>query len=410
MKSFFTSSFFATNRQKLRHKLGSDVLIIVTANGLLQRGGDSNYTFSQDANFWYLTGIDEPDIILIMDTENEYLIVPSRSAVRTVFDGTVTSNTLIQRSGVKQTLDDKTGWEQLYNRIKKVKKIATVAAAPSYIEQHGLFVNPSRSRLAEKIRNANPEVEFQDIARDLAQFRMVKQAPEIQAIQTAVDITVSSISATLMPELLARYKYEYEIEAELSREFRRRGASGHGFDPIVASGPRACVLHNTANNSKLTKNELITLDVGAEVEHYSADITRTISRGQPSKRQMAVHKAVAEVQQFSFNLLKPGAKLRDNEHQIEHFLGEKLRELGLIKQINQSEVRKYYPHSTSHFLGLNVHDAGDYELPLEAGVVLTVEPGIYISEEGIGVRIEDDVILTPDGIKILSDKLPRLIN
>jgi Xaa-Pro aminopeptidase len=184
--------------------------------------------------------------------------------------------------------------------------------------------------------------------------------------------------------------------------------SGHAFEPIVAGGPRACTLHNVANSGKLSADELVLMDVGAEIEHYAADITRTISlNGSPSRRQQAVHAAVLEVQEFALGLLKPGILLKEYEQQIEHFMGEKLRELGLIKIITHDGVRAYYPHATSHFLGLNVHDVGEYDRPLEPGVVMTVEPGIYIASEGIGVRIEDDVLVTPKGPKILSSKLPR---
>jgi Xaa-Pro aminopeptidase len=236
---------------------------------------------------------------------------------------------------------------------------------------------------------------------------MIKQPIELAAIRAAIDITIRTMKESLKPAKLRKYAFEYEIEAELSRGFRRRGAVGHGFEPVVASGPRACTLHNVANNGGLSADELLIVDVGAEVGHYSADITRTFSLGSPSRRQQTVHAAVAEIQQFAFGLLKPGTTLKGYEQQVEQYMGEKLRELGLVKTISHNEVRKFSPHATSHFLGLNVHDVGDYDRPLEPGVVLTVEPGIYIPREGIGVRIEDDVLITPGGIKILSDKLSR---
>jgi Xaa-Pro aminopeptidase len=167
-------------------------------------------------------------------------------------------------------------------------------------------------------------------------------------------------------------------------------------------------LHNVVNTGALAADELVLVDVGAQVEQYAADITRTYSlNASPSRRQQAVHAAVLEVQAFAFGLLRPGILLKDYEQQIEHYMGEKLRELGLIKTITHDEVRHFYPHATSHFLGLNVHDVGDYERTLEPGMVLTVEPGIYIQQEGIGIRIEDDVLITEKGIKILSNKLPR---
>jgi len=151
------------------------------------------------------------------------------------------------------------------------------------------------------------------------------------------------------------------------------------------------------------------MDVGAEYQHYAADITRTISLSAPSRRQQAVHAAVLDVQAYGFSLLNPGVDLKEYEQSIEQYMGEKLRELGLIKTIDHESVRAYYPHATSHFLGLNVHDVGDYSRPLEVGNVLTVEPGIYIPAEGIGVRIEDDVLVTDTGIEILTDRLPRTL-
>jgi Xaa-Pro aminopeptidase len=142
------------------------------------------------------------------------------------------------------------------------------------------------------------------------------------------------------------------------------------------------------------------------VENYAADITRTYALGVPSKRQQQVSEAVQDVQKFALKLLKPGTSLRDYEQKVEELMGEKLLELGLIKTAEQRNIRRYYPHSTSHFLGLDVHDVGNYEQPLAAGMVLTVEPGIYIPEEKIGVRIEDDVLITKNGVEVLSKKLP----
>lgn len=407
MESRFTSEFFAGNRQRLRELFTGTAPIVVTANGLLQRGGDSPYAFEQDANFWYLTGIDEPDILLVIDRGKEYLIVPRRSASREAFDGAIADEALARRSGVKTVYDDKAGWEELAARLRKVKHAATLAVPPAYAERYGLYTNPARAALVKRLKESGPELELLDLSPHLNRLRMVKQPVELAAIRAAVDITIKTMREACRPPRLRRYAYEYELEAELSRGFRRRGARGHAFEPVVAGGPRACTLHHVANDGALAADELVVVDVGAEAEHYAADITRTISLGQLSRRQRAVHAAVLDVQQFAFGLLRPGVLIKDYEQQIEHYMGEKLRELNLIKTISHDEVRKFYPHATSHFLGLNVHDAGDYSRPLEPGVVLTVEPGIYVPREGIGVRIEDDVLITPGGIKILSDKLPR---
>lgn len=410
MDTRFSSEFFAGNRQRLRELFTGTAPIVVTANGLLQRGNDSTFKFSQDANFWYLTGIDEPDIILVMDRDKEYLIVPERSVSRQAFDGTVNSEALARTSGIQMVVSEKEGWEQLGGRLRKVKHAATLAVPPIYVEHYGMYTNPARAALIDKIKIQNESLELLDINQHLARLRMIKQPEELSAIQEAIDITISTIKYATKPAKLHKYSHEYQLEAEINRGFRNRGADGHAFEPIVASGERACTLHNVTNNGALSADELVVLDTGAEVDHYAADITRTISIGEPTRRQQAVHSSVLETQEYALSLLKPGILLKDYEVLVEHFIGEKMRELGLIKSITHEDVRLYYPHSTSHFLGLNVHDVGEYDRLLEPGVVLTVEPGIYIHEEGIGVRIEDDVLITPTGVKVLSKKLPRGLN
>lgn len=408
--SDFSSDFFVGNRERLRQLFKGTAPIVVTANGLLQRGGDSTYPFQQDASFWYLTGISEPDIILVMDKAKEYLIVPARGATRVAFDGSVDDEALKRVSGIQTVYDDAEGWRQLSARLHRVKHVATLAPPPTYVEAHGMYTNPARAQLLTRLKEANDAVEQLDIAPHLAALRMIKQPEELAAIQAAIDITVDTIKEVTRPANLHKYAHEYEVEADISRGFRRRGASGHAFEPIVASGEHACTLHNVANDGALASDELLLLDIGADVASYASDITRTVSLGKPSRRQQAVYDAVLEVQEFALGLLKPGALIKDNEQQIEQFMGEKLRELGLIKTISHDDVRQFFPHATSHFLGLNVHDIGDYTRPLEPGMVLTVEPGIYIPDEAIGIRIEDDVLITPDGYKILSDRLPRRLS
>lgn len=407
MGSRFSSEFFAGNRQRLRELFTGKAPIVMTANGLIQRGSiDSAYAFSQDANFWYLTGIDEPDIVLVMDKDKEYLIVPARSSRREAFDGAVAYEPLVRRSGITTVLSDKEGWARLGSRLKKVKHVATLRVLPAYVEEYGIYANPARADLVAKLKSYSSELELLDLNQHLARMRMIKQPEELGAIQAAIDITISTIKEATRPAKLRGYAYEYEVEAEVSRGFRRRGADGHSFEPIIAGGKRACTLHNVANNGALKADELVIIDTGAEVEHYAADITRTITLSTPSKRQRSVHAAVQDVQRFALDLLGPGIVLKDYEQQVQHYMGEKLRELGLIKTINHANIRKFYPHGTSHFIGLNVHDTGEYDRPLEPGVVISCEPGIYIPKEGIGVRIEDDVLITPRGNKVLTAKLP----
>jgi Xaa-Pro aminopeptidase len=410
MADYFTTEFFVHNRRRLQAALRTDKPIVITANGILQRGADNPFRFAQDANFWYLTGIDEPDVILVMDGEREFLIVPRREATREAFDGAVDDAALAERSGVSEVLDEINGWNRLDGLLTLTPAVATLAAAPGYIQQIGMFANPSRNHMLERMKQHVETLELTDIRKDIARLRMVKQPPELKAIQAAIDITSDTLNALLTQPKLRRYAYEYQLEAAINYEFRFRGADGDAFQSIVAGGKQACTLHNVANQAALNMNELVVCDVGAEVSHYAADITRTICRGRPSGRQKAVYDAVLASQQYALGLLKPGVTLRGYEQKVARFVGHQLRELGLIKTLSKDQIRHYFPHATSHFMGLNVHDVGDYEQALQPGMVLTCEPGIYIPEEGIGVRLEDDVLITAEGHVVLSGACRKTIS
>lgn len=404
----FDSSFFIQNRDRLKQLFTGTAPIVITANGLMQQASDEPYPFHQDRSFWYLTGIDDPGIVLVMDKGKEYLIVPPRETVREQFDGSIDPEVLSRVSGIQTVIYEKEGWKQLETRLKKVQHVATLAATPRFIDFLGMYTNPARADLIQRIKDINSNLELLDLRTHLSRMRMTKQEVEVVAIQKAIDITIDTLKEILRPKQLAKYAHEYELEADLTRGFRRRGAMGHAFTPIVASGERTCTLHHIKNNAPLVSGELLVMDVGAQADYYASDLTRTIAiGGHATRRQQLVYEAVRQSQQYAFSLLKPGTMLREYEKQMEEFVGEKLRELGLIKSIEREHVRRYFPHATSHFLGLDTHDAGDYDYPLEPGVVLAVEPGIYIPEESLGVRIEDNVIITQDGNEVLSGRLPQ---
>ena len=407
MEQTFTSEFFASNRQRLRQLFTGTSPIVLAANGLLQQAADSSYPFCQDATFWYFTGCDEPGVILVMDKDKEYVIVPTRDASRLAFEGAIDETALRRQSGIDEIVNEQLGWKRLAMRLKKVKHVATLPALASYIEQLGMYTNPARQRLARNLKSYNEQLELLDIGQHVARLRMVKQPVELAAIQQAIDITIASFKEVLKSSQRGKYAYEYEVEAELTRSFRRRGAEGHAFAPIVAGGVRACVLHNQRNDGALTADELLLCDIGARYQHYAADITRTVALGAPTRRQQVVYNAVLDIQVFARSLLCPGVVLKIYEQQVEHFAGEKLRELGLIRTIDHDSVRRFLPHAVTHFLGVNTHDVGLYDRPLESGTVLTVEPGLYIPDEAIGIRIEDDVLITADGNQVLTEALPR---
>jgi Xaa-Pro aminopeptidase len=201
----FGSDFFSGNRERLRQLFTGTAPIILTANGLLQKGSDEAYRFYQDRSFWYLTGIDEPDVILVMDKGKEYLIVPTRELVKETFDGAVEAEKLSSISGIKDVFNEKEGWKQLEARIKKVQHVATLAAPPKYVTFWGMYTNPARTELLERIREINSTLEFLDLRQHLSRMRMVKQPIEIEAIRESVDITVSTLKEVCRPNKLSRY-------------------------------------------------------------------------------------------------------------------------------------------------------------------------------------------------------------
>lgn len=403
MADQFSAAFFRANRAKLQQQLG-DGLIALTAHGVLQRSSDTTHSFAQERNFWYLTGVNEPDVILVMEEREAYLIVPPSDPTHEVFNGSLDHDSLSQISGIDviQTYD--IGWRRLRASLRKTRLVHTIVPGPLYEPHHRFYVNPARRRFYHALQRASgAATTFRDIRAELSKLRAVKQDVELEAIRRAVDITVETIESLRGAATLETMQTEYVLEAAISEGFRRRGAAGHAYTPIVASGMHATTLHYVANNGAMIPGDLVVLDVGAEVGNYAADISRTVSHKPVSDRQAAVYDAVRQVQSTAQTLLRPGTLLREYEQQVCTLIGEQLVMLGLVSDsTDHSAVRRYYPHAASHFLGLDVHDAGDYNLPLEAGMVLTCEPGIYIPEEGIGVRIEDDLLITKNGVENLS--------
>jgi Xaa-Pro aminopeptidase len=406
MKTSVPNEFFADNRKRLKKLFGGLAPIVITANGQLQRSSDTPFPFRQDSNFWYLTGVDEPDIILVIDKQKEYLIMPERDARLLTFDGDIDLDALRQTSGISEILDHKEGWSRLGKRLKKVKHVASLEPSKPYVASLQLYTNPARRRLVRTMKRYNDQLALIDLRPQLTSLRMIKSELELAAIQSAIDHTGNIFE--LINRNYSSYKHEYEIAADV-QAYLFRNQLQEAYAPIIAGGLNAVTLHYIKNNAPLKAKDCLLLDIGAADSYYAADITRTITSS-PTKRQQAVYNAVLSVQQFATERLKPGVLIKEYEAEVEHFMGEKLRELGLIRAIDHTNVRTFYPHATSHFLGLDVHDVGDYARPLEPGMVLTVEPGIYIAAEALGIRLEDNIVITDKGNTVLSSKLPKTLN
>lgn len=406
MNTRFDSDFFAANRRRLRKLFGGTAPIVIAGNGQLQRSSDTPFPFRQDSSFWYLTGVDEPDVVLVIDAHKEYLIMPERDARLLTFDGAIDMEEVQKVSGIEAVVDYKEGWSRLGRKLKRAKHVATLEPSKPYVASLQLYTNPARRKLVRKLKTYNDQLQLLDVRTHISAMRMIKSEPELLAIQSAIDHTEAIFEQ--IANNLHLYKHEYEIAADVQHYLLRNQLS-EAYAPIIAGGMNAVTLHYIKNNAPLKPKECLLLDIGAADGYYAADITRTLCLN-PTKRQKLVYEAVVAVQEFAYSLLKPGVVIKNYEAEIEQFMGEKLRELGLIRTIEHDKVREFYPHATSHFLGLDVHDVGDYNRPLEPGMVLTVEPGIYIANERLGIRIEDNIVITADGNTVLSANLPKLLN
>lgn len=391
MTGMFGAEFFINNRQRLV-KLAEDMLIVVPANGLIERSGDTTFPFCQDSSFWYLTGIREPDFTLIIDSGKPALVLPEREPSRDLWEGKIDIKSLAKQSGIEKFISK----AELSRRIKSAKKIARPAPLRSYIKSSGFFTNPARTELEKLLKAAKAKPI--DIRLDIARLRQVKQPIELEAIQKAVDITLAGLEEVKAE--LFNFKSEDQIAHRLTAAFAKAGAEGHAYQPIVAGGKNATTLHYVKNEAPLNEGELLLIDAGAEWGGYAADISRTWPIGKIGERQALILEIVGDVQRFAYDQLKPGIFLKEYDKKVHKYLADQLVKRNVFTDLESAA--QACPHAISHFLGLDVHDAADYEIPLAENMVLTVEPGVYLSAEGIGVRIEDNVVITKTGCRVLS--------
>lgn len=401
MKSGLSAAFFAANRQKLAQKLKGGV-VAVSGYTEMQRGNDAAFDFEQEGNFWYLTGIEYPDWWLLGDgTRGKWwLVAPELSREKVIFDGGLTPEEAKKLSGVDEIID-KTEALSVLRQLRRTHAIAYVCDVPEHSDRFGFTLNPAPKEVKDLLERNFSKV--QDCRAKLAELRAIKEPEELKIMQQAIDLTIQGFEK--VKQKLDTYKWEYEVEADFTHHFRSNGAKGHAYSPIVAAGENACTLHYSHNHAPLKKHSLLLMDIGARVHGYAADITRTYAIGEPTKRQKEVHDAVHEAQRRIIALCTQGITIHQYIEQSNEIMAEALIALGLIYDKKDEKFYKYYPHAISHGLGIDVHDALGKPIELREGMVLTVEPGIYIPEEKIGVRIEDDILVTSDAPQNMSIKL-----
>jgi Xaa-Pro aminopeptidase len=407
------AALFVQNRKKLSNSLLPGSIAIFHSNDEMPRNGDAYFTFKQQSDIYYLTGIDQEDTILVLfpDCPNplyrEMIFVKETSEQIAIWDGArLNPNQVFEVSGISKVF-----W---YHEFWKTIHAAFLLADNIYINlnENDRFtdkVSYANLRFANEIKAKYPAHNFKRSAPILANLRMRKELQEIDQLKEAIAITKKGFERLL--GFVKPGVWEYEIEAELIHEFIRNRSRGFAFDPIIASGNSACVLHYIDNNKQCKDGDLLLLDFGAEYGNYNGDLSRCIPvNGRFSPRQKEVYNAVLHVQREAKKLLKPGVSLPVYHEEVCKIMSEELIKLKLLTsdqvKANPKAHMKYYMHGTSHHLGLDVHDVMHRWENLDVNNVVTVEPGIYIPEEGLGIRIENDVIITSNGVIDLMDGYP----
>jgi len=402
-----TASVYIKNRKHFVNALEPRSLAIFNSNDIYPTGADSTLPFEQHRDLFYLCGIDQEESILLLFPDafekkhKEILFVRETNEHIAVWEGAkLTKKQARELSGIETVY-----WLSEFNRV--FQQLSTQCdcfyfntnehyrqAVETQTREDRFIAWCKKTYPAHRVGKSNPI---------LQKLRAVKAPEEINQIQQACDITEKGFRRIL--SFIKPGVWEYEIEAELAHEFIRNRSKGFAYTPIIASGQNANVLHYIENNKQCKEGELILMDVAAEYGNYSSDLTRTVPvSGKFTSRQKEVYESVLKVKKEATKLLVPGTIWKEFHVEVGKLMTSELLKLGLLNKVdiqNESSekpaYKKYFMHGTSHHMGLDTHDYGLLHLPMEANMVFTVEPGIYIPEEGFGVRLEDDVVIQSKG-------------
>jgi Xaa-Pro aminopeptidase len=409
-------TLFIKNRSRLKDRLQDSGLAIVTSNDEMPTNGDGVMGFVQNSDLFYLTGISQPDTLFIFFPSHpnpkfrELLFIKETDEQIVIWEGhKYTKEQAREMSGIQEVY-----WTHEFEQVLKQIVFLTEVIYLNDNEnprQH-VAVESQQGRMIAKIKNEYPLHGLKRLAPIMHQLRMIKQQEEVEAICNAIRITGLGFSKIL--SVLKHGVYEYELEGDLSCVFIKNQARGFAYSPIIASGSSSCILHYTSNHQMCQAGDLVLLDIGANYANYNADLTRTVPvSGTFSPRQRAVYDAVLRVLNFANEMLRPGTLLNEYNKEVGAYMTSELIGLGLLSR-NEVKMqdkdkplyRKYFMHGTSHHLGLDVHDVAIEYTPIQEGMVLTIEPGIYIREEKMGVRLENNVWIGPDHNINLMNSIP----
>ena len=394
---------FIKNREKLLEQLPDNSMVVLFAGVAPRKSGDETYAFTPNRNFYYLTGDDETrDILMLVKTPMmslTHMFILPYDEVQAKWVGETYSREKIQElSGINDVryLDSFESTLHMYMQHLGCEHL--------YLDLERQGYNESKTipqEFAATIKDKYPSVKIENIYGKIAELRMIKSSEEIEEMKKAIHITNLGLEAIM--KSIASNKSEKEMQALFEYTVVVNGAEDLAFPTIAASGKNGCVLHYNENNCKIQKDSLALFDLGAQHHYYKADITRTYPvDGKFTPRQRQIYDIVLAGQKLVIESARPGLTTRGLNQLLINYYQEELAKIGLIK--NPSEVSKYYFHGVSHHLGLDTHDVS-VPCELKPGMVITVEPGLYIAEEGIGIRIEDDVLVTEDGCEVLSKEI-----
>lgn len=411
-----TQSFYIKNRQKLTAKLPARSLAVFHSNDIMPTNADGTMRFRQNNDLFYLTGIDQEETVLVICPDfpdpnmREILFLRETNDHIAVWEGhKYTKEEAFETSGI-DNIQWVSNFDQVLNSLMALSEKVFLNANEHL--RADVQVETRDARFIKKCKERYPLHQYQRIAPIMHQLRAVKEQEEIDQMQIACNITEKGFRRILT--FVKPGVTEYEIEAEFIHEFIRNRSKGFAYEPIIASGGNACVLHYIENKEVCNDGDLILMDVGAEYGNYNADMTRTIPvNGRFSKRQREIYDAVLRIKNKASNMLRPGINIQDYHKEVGLMMQSELLGLGLIDQTdikNQDPkwpaYKKYFMHGTSHHLGLDVHDVGTMHDPIVPGMVFTVEPGIYIPAEGIGIRLENNIVVQEDGYFDLMRNIP----
>lgn len=410
------SELFKLNRKNFSKQMKKNSLAVFVSNDIMTRSADAAYKWRQNPDLFYLSGIDQEETFLILfpdapeEKYKEVLFVRRTNEHIMWWEGKKhTQEEAAQLSGVKTVM-----WsDQFENTFNMLAHYAVHIYLNTNEHDRSVSMGEATEvKFARKVMNNFPLHQYERSAPIISSLRVSKSAHEIHLLKRAIDITRRGFIRSL--KMIKPGVWEYEVEAALTHEYLIHRGTGQAYEPIVATGGNACVLHYISNDAQCKSGDLLLMDAAAEYANYNADLTRTVPvNGRFTKRQKDVYNAVLRVHNQAKKLMKPGITLSELNSEVGKYMEAELIQLKLLKKEdvkkqdkNNPLYKKYFPHGTAHFLGLDVHDVGNRYDKLKPGAVLTCEPGIYIREENIGIRLENNILVTSGKPVDLMENIP----